>query len=227
MTALTVPSPAPHRFTGETDHTQTACTQCGLSRQAPVHIQDPRLGEATDLTEEDVEQAIGPLEDWRYSCHAASLALVRSGLLPENWRVARGYSVGIHGQHSWCVDGDPYDATSRVLDVTAWCYYPRPRVWHATNLVAHIPHGWGEPPPGVTVELRGDPYSLDGLTPEAEAYLADRYPDGYSVQNLASLVSGPIQGWPAADVMRALAFAGLGGLIPVDSAAMVLEGGYR
>ena len=35
----------------------------------------------------EVEEAIGPIEGFANSCHSASLALVRSGLLPEVSRV--------------------------------------------------------------------------------------------------------------------------------------------
>jgi hypothetical protein len=52
---LSGPSPTPHRFVGET----ATCTQCGLSRQAPVHTQDPRLAVAEkSQTIREVEEAI-------------------------------------------------------------------------------------------------------------------------------------------------------------------------
>ena len=39
------------------------------------------------LTVEQVEEAVGPLEQWASNCHGAPLALVRSGLLPKARRL--------------------------------------------------------------------------------------------------------------------------------------------
>lgn len=76
------------------------------------------------MTPAEFEEAVGrPLVAFRFRCHEASLALVRSGVLPEGARVARGSCPGVGGQHSWVVlGGDCYDRKAQVIDPTLWCY---------------------------------------------------------------------------------------------------------
>ena len=45
----------------------------------------------------ELEEALAPLEHWSCNCHAASLALVKSGAIGEFARVARGWADGAYG----------------------------------------------------------------------------------------------------------------------------------
>jgi hypothetical protein len=183
------------------------------------------------LTLEQIEEAIGPLDGWAENCHRASRALVRSGVLDDRgkyWTVARGWSTEIRSQHSWIVNDDPYAFEAWVLDVTAWSWVPdRPRVWWVQNLLWHVPHGFGRlsgmPVPTPT----GEPVQLRGLSPRVKAWLTHRYPTGYGQADLARLASGPVFGWPCRDILRAMDQAGFRALIPVDTWAMVVEGGWH
>ncbi|MFT4011248.1 MAG: hypothetical protein QM655_14530 [Nocardioidaceae bacterium] len=53
-------------------------------------------GNPSLLTIEQIEEAIGSLDLYAHECHAASIALVKSGLLGES-RVARGTCAGVGG----------------------------------------------------------------------------------------------------------------------------------
>ena len=68
-----------------------------------------------------------PVERWAQQCHAVSIAIVRSDVLPRlGWpdrRVARGSCRGVLGQHSWIALGrDPYEITVPIVDPTLWSY---------------------------------------------------------------------------------------------------------
>lgn len=52
----------------------------------------------------EIRRALEPLDRWAQQCHAASLELVRSEVLPGS-RVARGSCPLVPGQHSWVVVG--------------------------------------------------------------------------------------------------------------------------
>jgi len=180
------------------------------------------------LTLDQIEEAIGPIDKWAKQCHAASLALARSGLLGADVRVARGWAfeVSVH-QHSWIIDGEPYSALTEVLDITAWSYNRlRRQVWYSPNLIHHTPHGHGRLRP-TTVPLVGEHVELEGLSPQAETFLRKRFPGGYGQGNLMKLVSGPVLGWPAKSIFDAMERQDMSVLIPVDVLAMVLEGGYK
>lgn len=173
------------------------------------------------LTVDTVEEALGrPLGDLRLQCHAASLALVQSGLLGDRARVARGILSGIDGQHSWAVVGDPY-RPERIVDITAWSYNVQrqgmtvPRVWEPAphrgdwpGFADHIPHGTGPVlGAGYPVCQDGDTIPLEGLSADAQGFvdlvarLNDR--DGLDIHGWAGLLASPVGGWPAGEIMAA------------------------
>lgn len=180
------------------------------------------------LTEAVVAAAIGPLDGYAGQCHGASLALVRSGVLPgTGWRVGRGACTRVMAQHSWAVQGDPYADGAPIVDVTAWSYDPaRPRVWVTTNLTDHRPHGhgsiWqsGRPSPG------GEPpISLAvPLSRAAEMFVELAFPDGADRRGWAHLAHSPVGGWPAREIIEAmLATPGMESLVPVDVVGMLTD----
>lgn len=88
---------------------------------------------------------LGPLDQWSHQCHAASLTVVKADVIP-GARVARGSCVGVGGQHSWIVVGDPYDDDVMIIDPTLWSYRPDVAgVWTGTRSTFgwHTPQGHG------------------------------------------------------------------------------------
>jgi hypothetical protein len=176
-----------------------------------------------------VEAALGsPKSDWAHQCHAMSLALVRSGLLPEGARVARGWTKKILSQHSWVVLGDPYDPAATVVDITLWSYdasVPTIYVGRAKDR-PHVPHGagsiwqYGRPPEPVSevVELAEDP------GPRANDFLRLACPTGLDQQGWGVLIHSPVEGWPSKEILTAVAHTPkLAGLIPIDILGMVTD----
>jgi hypothetical protein len=160
-----------------------------------------------DLTMGEVEEAIGPLERWASNCHGASLALVRSGLLPEGSRVARGWAKGVRDQHSWVLVTPQmvYDPLNWVVDVTLWGYVPeanRLYIAHAGHW-PHRPHGQGQlehlgpDPVGPRTSL-GVPVSR-----AVELFLHMYAPAGLDRRGWMTLLNGPMQGWPSAEIVAA------------------------
>lgn len=196
------------------------------------------MSTTTALTTEIVEDAIGPLDRFAKQCHAASLALVQSGVLGDGARVARGTVGGIGGQHSWAVVGNPY-LPERIVDVTAWSYgvqrqdVPVPRVWESRvagrSRMAHRPHGAGSIwDSGVPVCGSAPDVPLEGLTGAGQAFLAmvasANSRTGLDVQGWAALMSSPVQGWPAGEIMLAMnEHPRLKGLVPIDRLGMLTE----
>ena len=170
-----------------------------------------------DFTEDEVEEAIGPLDKWAKNCHGASLALVRSGLMSDTSRVARGWlSPGVMSQHSWAVEGDPYDP-DWIIDITAWSYdvvrrgQPVPRVWIIDgHQEGHAPHGIGNIFRG-GVPLCGDGPSIEigtELSAEASSFIdlvaTENNRTGLDHRGWQSLLSSaPVQGWPAKEIITA------------------------
>src|SRR6185312_17037752 len=101
---------------------------CDLIRTSPIIIvrinqiieNMSRIQLISPGTLTTIVQSIGGLEQFHHNCHACSLAIVRTKLLPQNARVARGFHSAIMSQHSWVVLGDPYDPKSIILDGTLW-----------------------------------------------------------------------------------------------------------
>jgi hypothetical protein len=185
---------------------------------------------APDLTLEAVEEAIGPLDALAQQCHGASLALVRSGLLPKGSRVARGSARGVGAQHSWVLV-DPqngvYDQANWVIDITLWSYIPDvPRLYVAkARRWPHVPHGSGSiwrgayrPPDPVE-----DVIYLD-VPPSARKFLEVACPDGLDRRGWQSLFNSPMQGWPSAEVIEAARqHPELRNLVPIDIAGMLTD----
>lgn len=176
-----------------------------------------------------VEAAIGcPQEEWALQCHAMSLKLVRSGLLPSGARVARGGTRKVRGQHSWAVLGDPYDPAATVVDITLWSYDPTaPIVYVAKGSDRpHVPHGsgsiwkWGRPPEPVSevLELDGD------LSPVASDFLRLASPTGLDYRGWMFLANAPVEGWPAREILTAMSKSPrLAAAIPIDILGMVTD----
>lgn len=174
-----------------------------------------------------IEEVLHPLDRWAYQCHGASVALVRSGVLPPS-RVARGSCEGVGGQHSWVVLGDDcYDDDATIIDPTLWSYDTSVKgVWVGSYRDGrHTPHGkgsiwdWGRPddPVGPVVELTPrQPWSgaarrfLDRLGP-----LDQR---GWTV-----LAHAPVEGWPAGEIIDAMCESGMEGRVPIDIVGMVTD----
>lgn len=184
------------------------------------------------ITLEAVEAAVGPVTKWAHNCHAASLALVRSGLL-DDARVARGSLYGVPGQHSWAVSGDPY-RPKLIVDITAWSYvssYPALYIAHPNNgLPMHRPHGagsiwdWGVPEVGdgpdipLAVEVSASARTFIGM-------VASQYNrEGLDRLGWARLANAPVEGWPAAEIIAAMDDTpGLSALVPIDILGMLTD----
>lgn len=174
-----------------------------------------------------VQALDGDLSAWAHQCHAASLRVVRSGLLAPA-RVARGVCRGVGGQHSWVVLGDDcYADDALIMDPTLWSYDPSVEgVWVGSAREGlHVPHGkgsiwdWGRPKPPEREVIPLSP--LKPWSPEAEAFLSLLGPldiDGWHV-----IANAPVEGWPAREVFEGMMDSGLAELIPVDVRGMVTD----
>lgn len=160
-----------------------------------------------NLSLPQVQDAIGSLDGWAKNCHGASLALVRSGLLPEGSRVARGVAKGVGGQHSWALVTPEmvYDPLTWVVDLTLWSYVPAaPRLYIAkARAWPHRPFGQGRlnylgPPP------EGPVIPLDvPITNGAKMFLQMYAPTGLDLKGWMILLGGPMQGWPSKEIIGA------------------------
>lgn len=197
------------------------------------------------LSSVEIESMLGGLDRFAHQCHAASLALAETKVLPGPVNVARGFLPGIGGQHSWAVLGDPYDPTAVIVDLTAWSYDVTrpdptpphlpgrvPRVWVTTGAEGgHRPHGsgsiWEHGAPvcgaGEAIVTQGD------LSAEAEAFLSlvagmnER--EGLDVIGWMNLLKSPVGGWPAREIVAAaVATPRLSALVPIDIARMLEAG---
>lgn len=176
----------------------------------------------------DIEEVLAPLERWSCQCHAASITVVKSGVVAPA-RVARGTCTGVFGQHSWVVLGDDcYDDDAEIIDPTLWSYDDSVEgIWTGTYQDGrHRPHGkgsiweWGRPDEasGPVIELTPrQPFSdeaqdfLDLLGPLDE--------EGWAV-----LAHAPVEGWPAKEILSAmLDTKELGHRIPIDIVGMVTD----
>lgn len=186
----------------------------------------------------DVIEGHGGFDAFAHNCHAASLAVVRSGRLPEGSRVARGTCRGVLGQHSWIVVPAEtrqgyvplvYDPSATVLDPTLWSYdETADRVMVADNdLTRRRPHGvgsiWDSPLPR---SFGGEPIIPDGLTPYASSFLdlCSATVGALDIRFWIVLLNGPMEGWPASEVVAA-AYADkrLSALIPIDIVGMLTD----
>jgi hypothetical protein len=176
----------------------------------------------------DVQEAVGPLERWALNCHGASLALVRSGLLPEGSRVARGGAKGVRSQHSWAVVAPEmiYDEDNWVVDITLWSY-----VADASRLYVAKAKSWPHRPHGSGM-LRHAPATCTGpvlsteveLSPGAKTFLDLWAPQGMDYRAWHILLTGPMQGWPSREIVAAAAQTkALAMLIPIDILGMMTD----
>lgn len=177
---------------------------------------------------DQIREVLGPLEAWDAQCHAASLKLVKSGVLPETARVARGTCTGVAGQHSWvCVYGDCYDPRHVVIDPTLWSYDETVLgVWVGrADERPHVPFGtgsiweYGQPTHqgGETISLGHPLISL-----EAASFLDLLGP--LDREGWAQLAHAPVGGWPSEEIFTAMAqHDKLGVLVPIDIVGMATD----
>lgn len=176
---------------------------------------------------EEVEQLLAPLDRWACRCHAASLEIVRSGILGEPSRVARGWCRGVGAQHSWVVIGDDcYAPDARIIDPTLWSYDSEvDGIWTGNAADGlHHPHGggliwdWGRPQAGngPVVELEpAKPFSQEAI--DFIELLGPLDYDGW-----AGLAHAPVEGWPSGEIIAAIADK-FPGLVPIDIIGMVTD----
>lgn len=178
------------------------------------------------LTPAEFAEAVGqPLEHFSHRCHEASLAIVCSGLFPKA-RVARGWAVGVVGQHSWVVLGDDvYSPVAWILDPTRWSYTnTRPRIEHGRNLTLHKPHGLGHWTQGRVPEHGGGPSIGLATRPRGAAWSFLQTLGPLDARGWAMLASLPVGGWPAREIIEAmLDTPALAPLVPIDVAGMLTD----
>ena len=177
----------------------------------------------------ELEAFLAPMARWSCQCHAASLALVRSGLLAGS-RVARGAARGVGAQHSWVVVGhDCYAPDALIVDPTLWSYRGTPpAIWTGTAKAGiHIPHNgtgniwtYGRPPAAAGVAVGLTPKSP--LSAQARAFLANLGP--LDILGWLALLRSPVRGWPAGETVAAMADTpSLAALVPVDLLGMLTD----
>jgi hypothetical protein len=172
-------------------------------------------------------EAIGYTGPVAYSCHEVSLALAKSGHFP-GARVARGFALGVMGQHSWLTTDDPYNPLSPIIDATLWSYDPSVTgIWTGNGEDGvHIPHGAGHYMRAGMPSHHGDKTirltPAVPLTVEAHKFLAMLGPLDY--RGWHEVAHLPVEGWPVREVLTAmLDTPGLGVLIPIDIVGMVTD----
>lgn len=182
------------------------------------------------VSEVDFEQAVGqPLTEYAYNCHLASLKLVRSGALGVRCRVARGWTPGILGQHSWIVLGwDCYDPEATVVDATLWSYLKtEPQVWiGSASERPHQPLGtwesiwkWGRPNEPIE---RIVALNRKGLSDDALRFLDWLGPLDH--RGWIQLANAPLGDWPAGEIFAAMTRTpGLRGAVPIDILGMITD----
>ena len=172
-----------------------------------------------------VENMGGDPESVWHNCHAASVALVKSGLAGPDARVARGFAKGVGlGQHSWVVVGSPYDRHAHIIDLTLWSYDPAVKgVWQGTlEDGVHHPHGEGFFMEGNhPTHHGGRTIHLTPATPLSRKATGWLRTVGapFDAQGWIQIASLPVGGWPASEIIEAmLDTPGLSALVPIDIA---------
>jgi hypothetical protein len=178
-----------------------------------------------------------PYQDWANQCHKVSIRLLRTGRFGPG-RVARGMAEGVGSQHSWIVLGwDVYDPDAVLVDPTIVPLLrlrgaeraeamPDIRVGYARKLT-NRPHGagsiwaYGRPaePTGPVIELTP---SFE-LSRNARQFLEILGPLDHL--GWMQLASGPMQEWPAGEILAAIADTpALGRSIPpIDHLGMLTD----
>lgn len=188
-------------------------------------------------TQIDLEKVIGSLDNWSGQCHAASLAAVKSGLLPSNARVARGFKESLLPQHSWVALGDPYSPDCSILDITAWSWDVRvggelvPQMYVTTTSEGgYHPNGegdiwkWGVPLCGDGPDIALDVKLSAGAQQFLSLVAHENGRNGLDLTGWQSLFHAPVGGWPAGEILGAAhGHAQLGAWIPIDPVGMLTD----
>lgn len=174
-----------------------------------------------------IEELLDPLDKWSHQCHAASLKIVKSGILAES-RVARGMASGVGSQHSWVVFGmDCYDTRATIIDPTLWSYRDDvDGIWVGSLAdEMHTPHGtgnifdWGRPdyPTEETIALK-EPEG--GWSDRARLFLDILGP--LDETGWRRLCGAPVSDWTAGEIFGAICdtFDWGEAVIPIDILGM-------
>lgn len=177
-----------------------------------------------------------PFSDWYHDCHSASLQVVRTGVFG-NARVARGWVSGILSQHSWIVIGeapqfaerpDPWDTDAVVADPTLWSYQgAEPYVHFSKNTMkTYAPHGTG------SIWACGHPDNCDPANaveldwkqpPSGAAQVFTEVLGPLDQNGWVQLAHYPVQGWPAGEIIGAIADTFGEVNIPIDVLGMTTD----
>lgn len=179
------------------------------------------------MSADQIADEIGlPVGRWPNNCHSVSLKVLRTGRFGPG-RIARGWAQGVGSQHSWIVLGDNvYDRAATVVDPTILAAGPIPKIWVGPNRRMHQPHGAG------TIYESGPPQAGDGtpielsgtaaLSRGARMFLEACGP--LDLRGWMSLANGPMEGWPAGEIVRAiLDTPRLAAIVPIDIAGMITD----
>jgi hypothetical protein len=186
------------------------------------------------ISKKALAEAIGGLDKWAKQCHAASLALVRTGLLGPEARVARGRHVAIMSQHSWVVIGDPYCRSSKIIDPTlaSWVGKKPEITIHQHGNPGYFPKGGGQiNMTELILALRnwsaaGTAIHLAvGTSAKAREFIKHITPPrGMTLHCWGVLASSPVGGWPAKEIISAmLDHDRLKALVPIDVEGMLTD----
>lgn len=174
-----------------------------------------------------IRHVLDPLGDWTQNCHAASIKLVKSGVLPHA-RVARGWCFKVPSQHSWVVVGDDcYDPEAPIVDPTLWDHHDDiGTVWVGTlQNGLHSPHGagtiweWGHPkaPTGPIVKLT----PRKSFSNDALLFLDILGP--LDEKGWRELAHAPTEEWPATEILPAINDSFDSEWVPVDIIGMLTD----
>lgn len=178
-----------------------------------------------------IAEEIGvPYPQWINQCHAISLAILRTGRFGYG-RIARGSCVGVPGQHSWIVlDKDVYNSKAIIVDPTMAHHVKDKRgivADYACNL-PHNPKGKGNifHGPHRPTSCGDEPVTLvepeGGWSGRARQFL--RMVGPLDQRGWGSLFEGPMEGWPAAEIVQAaLNTPGMSAWVPIDIKGMLTE----
>ena len=164
-----------------------------------------------------------PLKNWNHNCHGASKRLVDEGV---GTRVARGFCVGVSGQHSWVVMGNDCYNPELIIDPTLWSYRNDVRgiFIGGADVYGHQPHGagsiweWGRPVGGNGPRIRLTPKIP--FTAAAKEFL--RMIEPLDREGWARLTNAPVGGWPSGEILAAIDDTKeLSALVPIDRIGML------
>jgi len=186
--------------------------------------QKPKLPPTFDPAK--LVKAIGGLEQWRNRCHEASLAIVRTGMLGKNARVARGTHARVPGQHSWVCRGNPYWQVTTIIDPTLWShtgYHPYLNI--AFGGMDYQPKGAGNIDWRIRISRIEDRIDLDvDWSLDAWNFLKTIAPDGLDRYGWNLLANQPVMGWASKEIIGAMYRDDrTRALIPIDVVGMLLD----